>query len=396
MNLKKLILITPMALLFMSAEKSCQQANTARSLKKIVQIERINAAPILVRDESFDYEYVANNQLPGVLFDTNLFFHRAHMPGQDGSLGVGRDGDSGYFGVSKITSEKVEVSKIVNSKVVDQLKTWYPSQKVETLQISQQAACMVSRPQYRLAGSINAMEIWGGGKLQLGFSETVTKIPVGGSFSVDKARMAISMVATNPFTDEVVGAVNASATKTDYSVKIGIDLGIIHIGPEFYKKTGMSEVTEKGLRNGLQAVHNLLSRDPWYTRVFLNKDREVVIVGGSELGLMEGDQFKVTNEAHVWRGVPCGATSIYEGSYPTDRTWTVEIVAVGDGFSRAKVLAVREDDNIEAGARVTLLKLFDPNAKKEAGSTTSSLSQKVNTSTKNSTASPSSIVGTIR
>lgn len=396
MNPKKLILLTPMALLFMSAEKSCQEATPARSLKKIVQIEKISAAPILLRDESFDYEYVANNQLPGVLFDTNLFYHRAHMPGQDGSLGVGGNGDSGYFGVSKITSGKIELSKIVASKAMEQLKAWYPSQKVEDLQISQQAACMVSRPQYRLAGSINAMEIWGGGKLQVGFNETVTSIPIGGSFNVDKARMAISMVATNPFTDEVIGAVNSSATKTDYSIKIGIDLGIIHIGPEFYKKTGMSEVTEKGLRNGIQAVYDLLSRDPWYTRVFLNKDREVVLVGGSEIGLIVGDQLKVTNEAHVWRGVPCGSTSIYEGSYPTDRTWTVEVIAVGDGFSRAKVLAVREDDNIEPGARVTLVKLFDPNAKKAESGASTSASQKLGTATKSTNLPNSSVVGVIR
>lgn len=381
MKFKKAIIVTPLAFLFMSAEKSCQQ-EAPRTLKRIVQIESINAAPILANDQTFDYKFVANQQMPGVLFDTNLFYHRTKMPGQDNI----KNGDGGYFGVSKM----------VSSKTLNQLQSWYPSMKAEDFAISEEATCMLSRPQYHLAGSINAMELWGGGKIQLGFNSQTSVSGVGLNAGIDKARMQLSMSATNPLTYEVRAAVNVEQMKNDYSVGFSIPLGIINLGTEFYRRTGMSEVTEKGLKKGVQALFESLKADPWYTRVFMNMDREVVITGAAEINLRVGDQLKVVNEKHIWRGRPCAATSIYEGSYPTDQEWIVEVVALGDGFSRAKVLGLRPDSNIAAGARVTLYKMAEQveKEKKDSGKKASEpTSEKTGGSSSSSGASEGQIVG---
>ncbi|MGE5085680.1 MAG: hypothetical protein ACM3MG_05220, partial [Bacillota bacterium] len=52
--------------------QKCQQQPQARTLKKIVDISAVTSAPISFPDgSSFDFQYVANQQIYGVLQESN-------------------------------------------------------------------------------------------------------------------------------------------------------------------------------------------------------------------------------------------------------------------------------------------------------------------------------------
>ena len=354
----KAILVLGSAIFTMSSTK-CQQQDTGRQLKKNVRIGDVSASNFL-DNSGFSFSDTARSQFSGVLFERNDFYERNIYPVPEDLAGVT---DQQYYNVQKLSSTQVSPAL----KAVAQIKAWIPTAKTQNILLNRESSCFMTRPQNFLYGKINALEASSGGSLQFGFSETVAPvIPVSAKFKMDSMRMDLSFKAVDPWTQETVAAVNSSAKKTDYSVGFGIDLGIIHIGPEFYKTTGMAEVTLKGLQNGvsdLAAKLLSLPNQEWSTRIIYSGDTQVVILGGAELGLKTGDRLKVYNETHTWIGQPCGDSSTLTGSViVSDKSdpWIVEIQDAGTLMSSAKVLNPKENDSIESGALVRLDSFVKP------------------------------------
>jgi hypothetical protein len=239
--------------------------------------------------------------------------------------------------------------------------------KTQEIELSQDSSCLISRPQHFIAGKINALEAYSGSSLQFGFNASAL-LPVlpSANFKMDKMRMDLSFHAYDPWTQQAVGSVNDQAFKKDYKIGFGIDLGIFHIGPEFYRQTGMAEVTLKGLQSGITKLAEKLLATPgqdWSTRVILSGDTYVVLLGGAELGLKNGDQFKIFNQVHNWAGDPCGASSILNGSTivsDIQDPWIVEVEDAGTGMSKARVLNPKENTSINVGALVKLHQFVQP------------------------------------
>jgi hypothetical protein len=341
------------------ANKKCEKQEE-RQLKKNIKVVGMSASSFL-DNSGFNFTEVSQNQLSGVFFDTNLFFERNSYPSVSAS-------DVETFPVVTGASLKAEVLAEVNQKSEIQLKTWFPEMKPGELNLSQESSCMISRPQHLLLGKINALEAFGGGQLQFGFNAASVQLPISAKFKMDKMRMDLSMHAFDPWTQQKMGSVNSEAFKNDYAVGFGIDLGIIHIGPEFYRTTGMAEVTLKGLKSVVSDIYKTLAalpRQEWQSRVMLSRDNYVVIVGGAELGLKKGDRLKIENEVHDWMGEPCGESSLLLGSTSvTSNPWIVEIEDAGNLMSKAKVLNIEENSSIEVGALVRVDKLYVEPTKK--------------------------------
>jgi hypothetical protein len=195
-------------------------------------------------------------------------------------------------------------------------------------------------------------------------------VPITAKFKLDKMRMDLSFHAYDPWSQQKMAAVNSEVFKKDYAVGFGIDLGSIHIGPEFYRVTGMAEVVLKGLKQSIKDITaklNSLQRQEWSTRILVSRDNYVVIVGGAELGLKKGDRLKVENEVHDWMGEPCGEGSVLLGSVSvTNEPWIIEIEDAGNLMSKARVLNPREDDSIEVGALTRINQLVQDQPAKTA------------------------------
>lgn len=348
-NGKKLLSVATLislAVLTMANEKCEQAPAKTRTLKKNVQVLKVEASSFL-DNSGFNFSEVAQSQLSGVIFEEESMFERNVYPKVDPSTqGIST-------GLQKAS---------VEDKQMVQLKTWFPTMKSSEVQLSRDSSCLVSRPQHLLYGKINSLEAYSGMNLQFGFNSTAVQIPLTAKFKMDKMRMDLSFHAYDPWSSQQMAAVNSEVIKKDYSVGFGIDLGIIHIGPEFYRVTGMAETVLKGLKQSIKDITaklNSLQRQEWSTRVLISRDNYVVIVGGAELGLKKGDRLKVENEVHDWMGEPCGEGSVLLGSVAvTNEPWIIEIEDAGNLMAKARVLNPRENDSIEVGALTRVSQLY--------------------------------------
>lgn len=335
---------------FMMGATKCEQPVAgSRVLKKNVKILDISASSFL-DNSNFSFSEVARSQYGGVIFENKNFYERNVYPTLDEVSGAS---DQRFFGVQKTLA--------ADSITVTQMKTWFPTMKTREISLDRDSSCFMTRPQHYIKGKINSLEAHSGGSLQFGFSEAFAQIPISAHFSLDRMRMDLSFHVIDPWTYETVDSKNVEALKSDYKVGVGIDFGgIFHIGPEFYRTTGMAEVTLKGLKEGTAKIANSLLANPgevWATRIMYSRDNYVAILGGTELGLKKGDRLKVYNEAHTWRGEPCGESSVLAGSLivsDVSDPWIIEIEEPGKLMSRAKVLNIKENESINTGALVRM------------------------------------------
>lgn len=332
---------------YMSAT-NCEQAPVeGRQLKKNIKLMQLDASNFL-DNSGFSFSEVAQSQFSGVLFEKNYFFERNIYPIAE------------EVNTNKIMVQESMQKASIESAQITQMKSWFPEMKSQEVPLSKDSSCLISRPQHFIAGKINALEAYSGAALQFGFNSSVVQLPISANFNLDKMRMDLSFHAFDPWTQQIISSVNSEAFKKDYKVGFGIDLGIIHIGPEFYRITGMAEVTLKGLQNAVTDLATKLLSTPgqdWSTRVMYSRDNYVVILGGAELGIKNGDQFKIYNEVHSWLGQPCGDSSILNGSTivsDMQDPWIVEIEDAGNLMSKARVLNVKENSSIDLGAMVKL------------------------------------------
>lgn len=339
---------------FMSATK-CEKPveEKPRQLKKNIRVMQMSASNFL-DSSGFSFSETAQSQLSGVFFEENYFFERNVYPDPY----VIDHGGKPTLGISKAS--------------MDQVKTWFPEIKKQDIDLSQESSCLITRPQHFIAGKINALEAHSGASLQFGFNQSMVQVPISAKFKMDKMRMDLSFHAFDPWSQQKIASVNSEAIKKDYSAGFGIDLGVIHIGPEFYRITGMAEVTLKGLRAGISDLAKRLLSTPnedWASRIMYSRDNYVLILGGSELGIQKGDQFKVYNQVHNWVGSPCGDSSILNGSTivsDAQDPWIIEVEDAGNLMTKARVLNIKEDSSINLGALVKVHQLVRPPAPKKS------------------------------
>lgn len=353
----KILSIMTLAGFFMSSTKCQQPVVEERQLKKNVRIGDVSATTYL-DNSGFSFSEVARNQLSGVLFERNEFYERNVYPAPEDMAAVS---DQKYFANQKISS-------VVATKTVAQLKAWFPTAKSQNIALNRDSSCFMTRPQHFLYGTINSLETYSGASLNLGLSNTgvANIIPISANLKFDKMRLDLSFKAVDPWTQQTVAAVNDEAFKKDYKVGFGVDLGIIHIGPEFYRTTGLAEVLLNGLKSATQKLAAAILQEPrqiWNTRVVYSGDSYVAILGGAELGLKAGDKLKVFNETHTWKGEACGDSSVLTGSIivsDISDPWIIEVEEAGDLLSRAKVLNPKESETISVGALVQLSSFVAP------------------------------------
>lgn len=348
-NFAKVILLLGGAGLTMGNE-GCeqQQLPQARQLKKIVDLGSISAPPIyLPNGQPFDFRFVANQQLAGVLMDTETFAFR-YTP-------VVSMSSSGAGGQLKLSQNDIVMFKSGGNGLVN----W-----------SKEATCMANLPMTRVYGSVNAFELIGGGGLTVGFNPTGAHSLAGieAGFTFDLAQMDLSMAAVHPLTMGAMAAVNVNSNQTKVSFKFGIPLGPLFLGPQGYYQMPLAQVTKSGLRKAVDGLKTQLEKYEWHSRVLANRDTHLMVVGGKDVNLEVGDQLAVYNEEYYWDGEPCN--SRFRDGVAKEPVAIVEIESVGDEISKARVLPESQrDEDAVIGAKVKIHKLKESEpAQKLAGS----------------------------
>lgn len=330
----------------MMGNQSCQQQPEAtRELKRIIDMGKLTAPSItLPQGGTFDFQYVANQQVYSVMQTSDHFALRYGTP---------------VVPTSSTATEAKTLNLSNNDRVMMKAAALNAGVSEKPV-MSKEAECLVNLPNERISGSVNSFEMIGGAGVQIGFN-AAGPLDVSGltglGFSIQWAQLALSMFATNPLTAGVMSSANVTADQTKTSVNFTLNVGAFSVGPSAYYQTPLAKVTENGLIKAADALYTGLensSEGEWYTRVLMDQDTHLVIIGGKDVGVKVGDQFNVYNEYAVWDGDPCN--SKYYGSAPSDPVATIQIDTVGDYISFGKV-TVQTDENPVIGAKVRVLKL---------------------------------------
>lgn len=326
--------------------QKCEQAPTAeRSLKKIVELGSIRSSPIMFPGgSSFDFQFVANQQIYGVLLDSKAFTLKYNpviaVPPQQAT------GDTNFFNLTKADGQMMKSFSQAAGK--DNYNIEY----------AKTAWCMVNIPQAKISGAVNSFELIGGGGLTIGFTPNGA-LPTTGltsaGFNVEFSQLDLSLRATRPLTSKVMAAGNVTSKQTKTRVNFGLNFGAFNIGPSAYYQTPLAQVTKNALIKSVDLLSDELKKEEWHTRVLADHDTHMVIIGGLDVGLEPGDQLLIYNDLHYWQGEPCNSAYIGGGSKVSSAVAKVEIDWVGDEISRARVIE-QNDDKPEVGARVVLFK----------------------------------------
>lgn len=331
--------LIPLAGLTMG-NQSCQQqaATPPRELRKLVDMGTIAAPPIMLPGGgSFDFGFVANQQMYGVLMNHAGFTTNYKAPVIMTSRGSGQ--------VTLSQNDQRMMKAVMGKSAPD-------------LILSKEASCMVNLPMFRMQGSINAFEMVGGGGLTLGFSPAGNHAVGGisGNFGIEYAQMDVTLTATGALLPTLLAAVNVNSTQTKTKIGLTLDLGMFSIGPSFYYQTPLAKVTREGLTKAAGQIKDKLKDQRWYTRVMANQDDVLSIVGGSETNLKKGDEVEIYNEIYHWSGEPCD--SQYFGGAPVSPVALATVISVGEGVSFVQIIpGTQKDENAVVGAKVMISRM---------------------------------------
>lgn len=347
-TLMKAVVLVAGAAMTMGNQKCEQKAQPeARSLKKIVDLGAIRSSPInFPGGGAFDFQFVANQQIYAVLLESKQFAFKYNPP-----IAVPptqATGDQNFFNLTKADGQMMKAFAEAVGK--DNYSVEY----------AKTAWCMVNLPQAKLSGSVNSFELLGGGGLSLGFNAAgpIQSGGLGGSlgFNVEYAQLDLSMVATRPLTSSVMAAANVTSKQTKTKVNFALNFGAFSVGPSFYHQSPLAQVSKNGLTKAVNDLSTQLKKEEWYTRVMANHDTHVVVVGGKDVSLEEGDELLVYNEDYYWEGEPCNSKYLGGGAAANSAVAKIVIDWVGDEISRGKVVE-QTDENAVIGAKVKLYKL---------------------------------------
>ncbi|MNK11949.1 Curli production assembly/transport component CsgG [compost metagenome] len=320
-----------------------------RTLKKLVEMGSIQSSPIyLPGGNAFDFQFVANQQVYGVLMENDHFALR-YAPPISMPPSQATPGDANFFNLTKADGQ------MMKSFAQQAGKDDYSVQYAKT------AWCMVNLPQAKIAGSVNSFEMIGGGGVTIGFTPAG---PVGNGLTsaglnVEWAQLDLSMVATRPLTSKVMAASNVTSKQTKTKMSFGLNFGAFSVGPSAYYQTPLAAVTKKALTTAVDNLDTELKSEEWYTRVMANHDTHLIVVGGTDVKLEVGDQLLIYNEDYYWDGEPCNSRYLGGGAAAGSAVAKIELDWVGDEISRGRVIE-QNDHNAVIGAKVKLFKFHAP------------------------------------
>ncbi|MDG0815688.1 hypothetical protein [Bdellovibrio svalbardensis] len=347
----KIAVLIAGAAMTMGNQKCQQQAAQppARVLKKIVDMGAIRSSAInFPGGASFDFQFVANQQIYGVLQESKEFAFKYAPPiaTAPATSTTNANGDTNMFNLTKADGAMMKASALEAGK------------SNYEVQYAQTAWCMANLPQVKIAGAVNSFELIGGGGITLGFTPAGA-YPTNGlasaGLNLQFAQLDLSMVATRPLTSTVVGAANVTSKQTKTSVNFSLNFGALSVGPSAYYQTPLATVSKTALAKAVSGLSEQLKKDEWYTRVMANHDTHLIIVGGADVGLEVGDQLLVYNEEYYWDGEPCNSKYLGGGAAANAAVAKIEIDYVGDEIARGKVIE-QNDYNAVVGAKVKLSK----------------------------------------
>lgn len=336
--------------------KSCEKKPAApepRSLKKIVDVGQISSQPVKLPDGSvFDFQFVVNQQIYSVLFESQAFAFRYKAP---------------VVGLSLASDGSVMSRLNMGKASMDFYEKTMGKPATQIVVPSKLAYCLFNKPQARISGAITSFELISGGGLSLGFNKLGEHagLGIGANFDVDVYQLEMDMRAVTPDTGSTITSVTKRSNKSDYAGGLSLQIGPFSIGPSYYYNTPLAKVTRKTLEAAVQSIKDAMKDTDWFSRVLdyqESDDNLVAIIGGTNVGMQVGDQLAIYNEITYWTDEPCNSQVSHEGGALGTPVAIMQVSDVSPEISSGHFIEVYEDFNpaYMPGAKVKVHKLKSP------------------------------------
>jgi hypothetical protein len=354
-------------------EKPKTEEDSARQLRRRVQLGRLDAPPITLPSGggNFNFAFAANLQLHGVLNRTKAFStatidpFKVYVP-----EGLNPQETNNFY--------RCEFQEAVPTTV--QIQDGTGQYRLATS--SPSAACMVTMPQAIITGGILSLELVS----QTGASFGLMNLFEFG-FEQARSELRLEMLAEHPLirggnytsSGRMVLATTSVRTyqrQQKFEGKLGLEkfsLGLSH-----YFASPLSKVTEEALTQGVQDLAKAWKQgDEWWATVHKSCDKYIYINAGGQMdaGLKEGDIVAIYNTMYHWTGKPCESQLISENKHTSISGDTsrmaplayARVTSVGLTISAAAIIEndpnyPRQDRQIFPGARVYMKKMVEPPA----------------------------------
>jgi hypothetical protein len=365
----KLLSLMGLGLSLMGNE-SCQQQPAGdqgpRQLKWYADAGVIKSAPVKFgAGGTFDFGYVASEQLYGVLFNSKGFTTSYQGPGvQVGNQGPELAGAQSMY-------QKMFGSKTVGSE----------------LYYSSEARCLINLPDVKVGGSVLSFELTSGNNISIGFNQnqTHTGVGLGAQFSMRLKQLSLQMIGLDSAKDLYSGKTRLVAaplvTQTGRETDGRIDLSFNQIGLGFgwYRNTPLAKITEGALQQGVDGIKTEMNKVPWTTKVLdlrtLDEDASplgdvgVVIKGGADVNIKVGDQLAFYNEKTIWKDKPCVSDFYGFARLVKDPFAYGEVIHADRYFSTVAIIKRLDNSKILPGSRVQLFKRIEEVEAEKQGAT---------------------------
>ncbi len=381
MRIAKTLILVATGLLLMGNE-SCEKkgnvdAPKPRKLKKIVDVGLVQSRLIdMPGGQKFDFQYVINQQIYPVLQASEGFAFRYKPPFNESPSQLG---SNIRFADMNLGTNDVQL-----------LERTFGRNAVPNVVMSDEIACLVNLPQYRLWGTINSFELMNKIGLGLGFTTAGAYNPNGIpsiNFGVETYQLDMNMVASNPVTSEVYGAANVTSKQTRTQLEFTLPLANLLLDPSFYFQTPLARVSYKALETSIKQIQEQLdSKQEWYTRVLYADEHVATILAGSNHNVQKGDVFNIYNEKTFWISengeIPVPCESRLQSTLDGEPIASIEVFDVSTDASAGKVV-FESGIPIKMGAKVKIRKLVEPVTTTTAASSTAKKSSLSTNSVRN-------------
>lgn len=381
MRIAKTLILVATGLLLMGNE-SCEKngnvdAPKPRKLKKIVDVGLVQSRLIdMPGGQKFDFQYVINQQIYPVLQASEGFAFRYKPPFNESPSQLG---SNIRFADMNLGTNDVQL-----------LERTFGRNAVPNVVMSDEIACLVNLPQYRLWGTINSFELMNKIGLGLGFTTAGAYSPNGIpsiNFGVETYQLDMNMVASNPVTSEVYGAANVTSKQTRTQLEFTLPLANLLLDPSFYFQTPLARVSYKALETSIKQIQDQLdAKQEWYTRVLYADEHVATILAGSNHNVQKGDVFNIYNEKTFWISengeIPVPCESRLQSTLDGEPIASIEVFDVSTDASAGKVV-FESGIPIKMGAKVKIRKLVEPVATTTAGTSTAKKSSLSTNSVRN-------------
>ena len=336
--------------------QGCEQPPAAeqgpRLLKWYADAGRIKSPPVQFGEAgSFDFGYVASEQLYGVLSRSKIFTTSHSGPDfVQGQRGVELAGAQGMY------------QKLFGSRMVG-----------DELFYSEEAHCLVKLPDVRIFGSVLSFEMVSNSNVSIGFNQNVTHtgFGLGAQFGVTVKNLSVQMFAASTAKSiadgkyAVITAPLANERSKDTDGKINLNFNQIGLGYSWYRNTPLSTITERALSQGVADMKAEMLKREWSTKVLDIRNADTggslgdtgyVIKGGNDIELKKGDQLHFYQDTTIWSGKPCESDFYGYNRLNPNPIALGEVAHVDQNFSTIVILKRFREGDIKPGWRVQLHK----------------------------------------